>query len=224
VSAILKLSEQFLSNIKHGNSYQNEIIELSQIRYENLLMELETDNHKKTFWLNIYNSFYQIYAKTILDKSIYTQKVIIIADMFFSLDTIEHGILRKGKFVIGFGYLKNPFYASYIKQLQVNNIDYRIHFALNCGAISCPPIFVYEFEQLDKQLNSATDSFIEAETTINADSKTISTSKLFLWYKGDFGSNKNIKILIGKIFNLQINDYLLKYTDYNWTKKLDNYS
>jgi hypothetical protein len=66
-------------------------------------------------------------------------------------------------------------------------------------------------------LNSATDSFIEAETTINADSKTISTSK-FLWYKGDFGSNKNIKILIGKIFNLQINDYLLKYTDYNWTK------
>jgi hypothetical protein len=47
---------------------------------------------------------------------------------------------------------------------------------LNCGAISCPPIFVYEFEQLDKQLNSATDSFIEAETTINADSKTISTS------------------------------------------------
>lgn len=224
MSAILKLSEQFLSNIKHGNSYQNEIIELSQIRYENLLMELETDNHKKTFWLNIYNSFYQIYAKTILDKSIYTQKVIIIADMFFSLDTIEHGILRKGKFVIGFGYLKNPFYASYIKQLQVNNIDYRIHFALNCGAISCPPIFVYEFEQLDKQLNSATDSFIEAETTINADSKTISTSKLFLWYKGDFGSNKNIKILIGKIFNLQINDFLLKYTDYNWTKKLDNYS
>jgi hypothetical protein len=73
------------------------------------------------------------------------------------------------------GYLKNPFYASYIKQLQVNNIDYRIHFALNCGAISCP-LFVYEFEQLDKQLNSATDSFIEAETTINADSKTISTS------------------------------------------------
>jgi hypothetical protein len=47
--AILKLSEQLLSNIKHGNSYQNEIIELSQIRYENLLMELETDNHKKTF-------------------------------------------------------------------------------------------------------------------------------------------------------------------------------
>ena len=81
-----------------------------------------------------------------------------------------------------------------------------------------------EFEQLEKQLHSATDSFIRAETTINADSKTISTSKLFLWYKGDFGSNKNIKILIEKIFNLQINDYLLKYNDYNWTKKLDNYS
>jgi hypothetical protein len=75
--------------------------------------------------------------------------------------------------VIGFGY-KNPFYASYIKQLQVNNILNYICFKLRRNQLS--PIFVYEFEQLDKQLNSATDSFIEAETTINADSKTISTS------------------------------------------------
>jgi hypothetical protein len=62
-------------------------------------MELETDNHKKTFGSTFI--FIKYMQKTILDKSIYTQKVIIIADMFFSLDTIEHGILRKGKFVIG---------------------------------------------------------------------------------------------------------------------------
>jgi ABC-type protease/lipase transport system fused ATPase/permease subunit len=65
-------------------------------------------------------------------------------------------------------------------------------------------------------LNSATDSFIEAETTINADSKTISTSS-FSGIKVILAQIK-ILILIEKIFNLQINDYLLKYTDYNWTK------
>jgi hypothetical protein len=43
-------------------------------------------------------------------------------------------------------------------------------------------------------LNSATDSFIEAETTINADSKTISTSSFSYGIKGDFGSNKILNI------------------------------
>jgi hypothetical protein len=59
-------------------------------------MELETDNHKKTF-----GSTFIILSNICKNNSrqinLYA-KVIIIADMFFSLDTIEHGILRKGKF------------------------------------------------------------------------------------------------------------------------------
>jgi hypothetical protein len=56
------------------------------------------------------------------------------------------------------------------------------------------------------------------------------TAKQFPHPRSSYGikvilaQTKILKILIGKIFNLQINDYLLKYTDYNWTKKLDNYS
>ena len=37
-------------------------------------------------------------------------------------------------------------------QLILKNFDARIHFALNCGANSCPPIRIYEHEKLDQQV------------------------------------------------------------------------
>ena len=45
--------------------------------------------------------------------------------------------------------------------------DPRIHFALNCGAVSCPPIAVYEGESLDEQLDIATEGFLEGNTIVD---------------------------------------------------------
>ena len=42
-------------------------------------------------------------------------------------------------------------------------LDPRIHFALNCGAKSCPPIRVYSTPNLDSQLNRASASFLCAD-------------------------------------------------------------
>ena len=39
----------------------------------------------------------------------------------------------------------------------------RIHFALNCGARSCPPIRVYAAAKLETQLNTAARSFCSQE-------------------------------------------------------------
>ena len=98
---IIKLSEKLLLNIKNGLLYSDEIKKLSDLNYNALISELTNDDSKKTFWINMYNAFYQILAREIDDESIYQQKKIAIAGYLFSLDTIEHGILRKGKFVIG---------------------------------------------------------------------------------------------------------------------------
>lgn len=223
MSTIVKLSEQLLYNVKLSLPFKDEVDKLSTLNYNNLLLELETDNLKKTFWINIYNAFYQILTIDIQNKTIYSQKIISIASFLFSLDAIEHGILRKGKFVVGFGYLNNPFYPNFIKKLQVNILDYRIHFALNCGAVSCPPILVYEFSKIEQQLQLATYSFLEAETTINTDKKMIITSKLLFWYKGDFGSNRRIKQIISTIFEQDLKNYNLIYRTYDWTLKLHNF-
>ena len=223
MNTFLKLSEQLLNNVKLNKPFDDEVSLLSTLSFTDLLLELNTDTKKKTFWVNIYNSFYQILAVEIQDKSIYKKRKITVANRLFSLDSIEHGILRKGKMVLGFGYLFNPFYPSFIKKLQVDKLDYRIHFALNCGAVSCPPILFYKSDTIDQQLQLASFSFIELETTIDNENKIIATSRLFLWYKADFGSKTKMKQIIGTIFNQNLSNYKLKYTTYNWTKQLHNF-
>lgn len=67
--------------------------------------------------------------------------------------------------------------------------DPRVHFALNCGAASCPPIRTYEPEALDRQLELATSSFLSSDQAVRIDvrHRTLYLSALFQWYRGDFG-------------------------------------
>ncbi len=113
---------------------------------------LYNDDAIKTFWINIYNAWFQILATREKKKSpeIFTGKLITIADTKFSLDDIEHGILRRYRWKLSRGYLPELFPGRLIKQLAVAKIDYRIHFALNCGAKSCPPIAFYTYFNINK--------------------------------------------------------------------------
>ena len=63
-----------------------------------------------------------------------------------------------------------------------------IHFALNCGAESCPPIKNYSSENIKEQLNLATQAFFEDEKSLTIVSETeLKVSKILDWYKVDFG-------------------------------------
>ena len=59
------------------------------------------------------------------------------------------------------GYIKNPFLSDELENLQVAESDYRIHFALNCGAKSCPAIRIYSAKDLDRELELNTKAFLE---------------------------------------------------------------
>ena len=228
MSSSIKISEQLILNIKLNACFEIEIELLKNIKFEKLLSDLITDNHKKTFWINVYNAFFQILAnqeksKDVLDKKIFQVKKIEIAEKLFSLNDIEHGILRKSKFVFGFGYLQNPFYSKFISQLQVEKLDYRIHFALNCGANSCPPISFYEFNSINLQLNLATKSFLFSETKIDFDNKRIKTSRLLFWYFKDFGTNWQIIKIIENVFSYNLSGFSISFLDYDWTINLKNF-
>ena len=102
--------------------------------------------------------------------------------------------------------------------------DPRIHFALNCGAVSCPPIAVYEADDLDEQLDIATEGFLESNTSVNKEDNRISLSMLFDWYKEDFGGSADKiidwvtlhapKDLVESIKKLQRPK--LRFNNYNW--------
>ena len=119
----------------------------------------------------------------------------------YSLDDIEHGILRCN---VGNHMEEGDPRLAYMPDVR----DPRIHFALNCGAESCPPIRVYSGEDpdaFDSELELASQVFCESEISlIKVDSPTPGTgtapqvggkstidlklSKIFMWYHDDFGA------------------------------------
>jgi hypothetical protein len=66
------ISEQLLLAIKSEQDFEQFMAELNQVNLE----ELQNDDAKKAFWINIYNSFFLILRKVKkVDKSdIYTTK------------------------------------------------------------------------------------------------------------------------------------------------------
>ncbi len=190
-----------------------------------VLQTLHNDQLKKTFWINLYNAFFLILRKErqLSKPKIFRGKLINIAGHLFSLDDMEHGILRKYRHKYSLGFLGNIFTPGLIKQLAVEKVDYRIHFALNCGAKSCPPIAFYNPENLDDQLDMATQSFLEAESEFDDYNKVVKTTALIKWYFADFGGNKGIKSIFLKQLNKDLKDYSIKYQDYSWEEDLNNF-
>ncbi|NRB50452.1 MAG: DUF547 domain-containing protein [Saprospiraceae bacterium] len=150
------------------------------------LRSLKTDKQKLAFWINVYNGMtnYLIIRNKLKQHmkeipGFFASNRLEIGGYWMSLDDIEHGILRQNA-------REHLPADSAILQWQVDQLDYRIHFALNCGALSCPPIAYYQAERIDQQLGMAMDSFVGAEFIANEVSKTIICSSLFDWYQADF--------------------------------------
>lgn len=223
---IHQLAEKTLLQVKMEASKDHLIEQLAQYPMDQLDETLRSDEQKNAFWINIYNAFFLILRKEHqLDKpEIYRNKVIRIAGQALSLDDIEHGILRKYRYKFSLGYFPNPFTPSIIKKLAVSKIDYRIHFALNCGAKSCPPIAFYQYEKLNTQLDMATQSYLESDTLVFPEKKELHITRLFLWFKGDFGGGSGIRKLLGQVLQLKTTGFKLVYKEYDWEEDLSNFA
>jgi hypothetical protein len=80
-------------------------------------------------------------------------------------------------------------------------VDPRIHFALNCGAKSCPPIAAYTPDGIDDELDVATESYLSGTVRYEPDAGllgrgVVHVPRLMLWYRGDFGGKSGILALL----------------------------
>ena len=225
-SQYISLSEQLLYHVKTEAATDTLERQLATINLPDLVYGLSDDKARKTFWINIYNAWFQILAtrehKT--RPAIFTNKLVNVAGTLFSLDDIEHGILRRYRNKLSQGYREQSNVPVAIKQLAVAEIDYRIHFALNCGAKSCPPIAFYKYERIDDQLNLAAASFLSSETKVDEPNKELTTSKILFYYEGDFGGKAGILKMLSKYLNQNFTGYKIKYAPYDWDAKLKNFS
>ena len=222
---INELSEQLLLQVKLQKDTTKIRLNLEALSIKTLSDNLTNDDKKKAFWINIYNAYYQILRKekNIVKPDIYQKKLFKIAGNSFSLDDVEHGILRKYRYKYSLGFFANLFTKKLIKKLAVNEIDYRIHFSLNCGAESCPPIAFYNAPKIDFQLDMATQSFLEGETEFDDENRIVNITQLFKWFFADFGGTKGIKIIFKQQLNKDISNYTIKYKAYSWEDDLANF-
>lgn len=229
INPLIKLSQDYMYAARLKDDAREFITRLRDIPYSQLLNDLNTDDDKKAFWINIYNASVsaslqknpELYKKR---RTFFKSKNILIAGKPFSLDDIEHGILRRSKIKWSLGYFNKLFPSVTEKELRVDKLDYRIHFALNCGAKSCPPIAFYNAAGIDAQLNLATNAYLSAEAVFDKEKNSLQLPAILSWFRRDFGGKKKMLELVKqlKIIPVDVTPKVI-FKKYDWTLYLENY-
>ena len=176
--------------------------------------KIENTQDRLAFWINAYNAFtlkivcdnYPVKSIMDLDSGKIWDRVFIeINDTKMSLNHIEHEIIRK------------------------EFAEPRIHFALVCAALSCPPLRseAYQGNKLDDQLDDQGKIFFanKNKNYFELDKQVAHISKILEWYGIDFGkTNSEILLYISRYLPAEIakaikknpNEWEIEYTDYNW--------
>jgi len=132
-------------------------------------------NNRLAFYINLYNA---TTLRLIIDhypvdsikdigsffSSPWKKDVVVLNGQRVTLDHIEHGIIR-------------PLFK-----------EARVHFALNCTAMSCPPLLPepYEGDMLEEQFQLVAIGYINDGKNNYLDGKTLYVSKIFDWFSEDF--------------------------------------
>jgi hypothetical protein len=151
---------------------------------------LTTRGTQLAFWINVYNALIlhgivRLGVRRSVARvwNFFGRAVYRIDGAVFSPDDVEHGVLRGNRRRI-LPPLR-PFGARDPRRgLALSPLDPRIHFAISCGARSCPPVGVYRAGAIDAQLDFATRSFVNSEVSL--EDGRIVCSRLFKWYRRDF--------------------------------------
>ena len=189
------------------------------IRLDAYLIELSANHpnannwstsEQLAYWINAYNAFtiklitehYPVASIKDIKKgvpfvnTVWDVKFIQIEDELYDLNNIEHGILRPR--------FNEP----------------RIHFAINCASVSCPPLanFAYQANVLDEQLTTMAKRFLADLTRNRIESnEEASLSKIFSWFKGDFTKEKSLIEYINQYAPVQLDENArIDFLPYDW--------
>ncbi len=163
------------------------------------------------YWINAYNAFT---VKLIVDhyplesirdlhprpyiptvRTVWHWKFFEIGGSPASLDQIEHEILREE--------FEEP----------------RIHFAINCASISCPPLRneAYMPEKLEKQLDDQAVTFLNHPKWNKTTARPVELSRIFKWFQGDFTRQGGLIHFINPYLSTKIPETgKITYMEYNW--------
>ncbi|WP_156708771.1 DUF547 domain-containing protein [Natronomonas sp. CBA1123] len=219
----LALAEAYLRSVRRSESAHEIAASLRDLPRERLHAALDGDAERLAFWLNVYNAT----AQSVLSadpaafearSSFFRAPLVAVSGRDLSLDDVEHGMLRRSHPKWGFGYVPNPFSDAFERAFRVEERDPRIHFALNCGAASCPPIAAYEADRIDAQLDLASGGYLDSEAVYDAEAGVVTIPRLMLWFRGDFGGRRGILQFLRKYDAIPADVTPdIDYADYDWS-------
>ncbi len=180
-----------------------------------------TDAQRYAFWINVYNAStialvvdrYPLESIRSLDRafglsSVFDREVIPMRahhpegdDDDLSLNDVEHEILR------------------------VRWQDARVHAAVNCASVGCPPLLAEAFQakKLDDQLDAQMRAFVRDpdRNRLDRDAGRLRLSEIFKWFQEDFerdaGSVKAyLKRWLPEDTHAFVDDARVTYLDYSW--------
>lgn len=202
------------------------------------------DNTKTAFIINVYNLMikysrtkYQPRKDSSAQRAGYFTKVLTnIGNELFSFQDLENGILRAN--ALPPYALKAVFQAGDERVRHiVKKVDPRLHFALNCGAKSCPPVKKFSARDIQEELRIVALAFCEQEDNVQIDveANELHLNMIFKWYRPDFASNisglpkallpyllndrkESLQTMIDKNVKIKI-----KFNTYDWSSNISRF-
>jgi len=175
------------------------------------------------FWLNVYNAATQLLLADQPElferrRRFFTTTAVTVAGVDMSLDDIEHGILRGQRSKYGLGYLPRLARCGWPREYRLTP-DPRVHFALNCGAESCPAILAYEPDTVDDVLTDATAAALDRSVTYDVDANSVHLPRVCLWFIGDFGGPSGLRSFLYEYEQVPPGSKpSLRFESYDWTR------
>ena len=160
-----------------------------------------SDAEKLSFFINLYNMMVVHAFATVGIPESSLQRLAFfdhvqysIGGALFSLNDVENGVLRRNRTPPY--HLRLPFEQKDPRlALILEKDEPRIHFALNCGASSCPPVKTYSAAAIEEELSLAAAAFCEQDENVLPDTREgkrcLKVSKIVYWYNSDFGKSGN---------------------------------
>ena len=172
------------------------------------------------FWINVYNAFC---VQRVVDS--YPLESIRKLDGAFGISTV---------FDKGFIPLRAHHPDKKDEDLSLNDVEHkilrkvhkdaRLHAAVNCASVSCPPLRAEAFtaEKLDAQLTEQMRAFVNDPTRnrIDAEKKELEVSEIFKWFAEDFEREaKTVQEYLARHAPEKaefLRGARLRYLDYDW--------
>lgn len=190
---------------------------------------LEAQKESVAFWVNAYNFFM---LEQILTERPDGQLVSSVWDYGGRVNPFVDSVFERESFVIG----GERFSLSQIEKGVLLGKDYqswgwkdaRVHFAVNCASVGCPPLrnTLYTADNLEGLLAENTRRALNTDRHLKIQGDTLYVTELFKWYEDDFNeASGSTKAFIEEwadsaVLEGVVGTSSIKFINYDWALNL----